>query len=84
MNVAVYRAGELPATMLWVWAPPSDHDIQRYVERPIVCGDGALIVIVEPMITVRSNGATVAMPPTTSFSPTPLGLVSNVSVVVCG
>jgi hypothetical protein len=25
--VAVYLAGVLPATMLWVCAPPSDHDI---------------------------------------------------------
>src|SRR5438445_5865055 len=63
MKVAVYVAGEVPATMLCVWAPPSDHDIQMYADRPIVCGEGALIVIVDPTITVTLNGAVRAVPP---------------------
>ena len=84
MKVAVYVAGEVPATMLCVWAPPSDHDIQRYADRPIVCGEGALIVSVDPTITVTLNGAVRAVPPTTRLSPAPLGFAVKVSVVVCG
>src|SRR2546421_202193 len=41
----------------WVTAPPSDHDEKLYVAPEIVCGVGALIVFVEPMMTVFTNGA---------------------------
>src|SRR2546425_127083 len=69
VNVAVYVAGELPATTLWVWAPASDHDAHEFVE---------------PTMTVRVNGAVPAVLPRTSWSPTPLGSVVSWNVVVCG
>src|SRR5947209_20576534 len=57
VNVAVYVAGELPATTLWVWAPASDYDAHVYVVPPIGCGAGTLLEVVEPTMTLRVNGA---------------------------
>jgi hypothetical protein len=47
-----------------------------------VCGDPALIVFVEPVITVRVNGVVPATPFTTSWSP--LGFDANVNATDCG
>src|SRR6266516_3892020 len=49
LNVAVYVVSPVGAATLWVWAPPSDQELKAYVEPPIVCGDGALIVFNEPI-----------------------------------
>ena len=49
---------------------------------PEGCGEGALTVFAEPMITVRSNGVVCAALPTTSSSA--VGVVANVSATVCG
>src|SRR5512132_1113198 len=64
------------ATMLCVWAPPSDQPTNSYVVPPLACGDGALIESVEPRIAVRGNGAVWLVDPTASVSPA--GLVWNV------
>ena len=43
--------------MLWVWAPPSDHDHHFHLPWRF-WGDGALTVFLEPTMTVRVNGVT--------------------------
>jgi hypothetical protein len=53
------------AMMSWVWAPPSDQDKKVYRLVPLFCGDRALMVFLEPMITVRVNVASVV----TDFPP---------------
>jgi hypothetical protein len=52
--------------MLWVWAPPSDHVLNWYATSPGVWGEGALMELAEPRITVRVNGVTEPVAPTTS------------------
>ena len=39
--------------MLWVAAPPSDQETNAYDVPPSVCGDGAMIELVDPWMTVR-------------------------------
>src|SRR5690242_1662979 len=63
-------------------APPSDQLCQLYVVPPIVCCSGAVIVLREPWITVRVNGAVDVVDPTDSWSP--LGTVANDNVTVLG
>jgi hypothetical protein len=51
----VYVAVKVPgadAVMLWVAAPPSDHEAKVYVVPPSVCVTGALRECTEPLITV--------------------------------
>src|ERR1700704_3904682 len=55
--------------MLWVAAPPSDHDAKLYEVPPSVCGDDALIELIEFTITVRANGVTELVLPTVSDRP---------------
>ena len=45
------------ATTLCVWAPASDHDLKSHDFFAFVCGDGAEIVLLDPWMTVRVNGA---------------------------
>ena len=54
-NRAVYVAAEAGAMIVWVCAPPSDQELKVYVFEPLVCGVTALMLLVEPMITVRVN-----------------------------
>ena len=63
---AVYVVGLAGATMLWVCGPASDQDENRYVVPPKVWGEGALIELVEPTITVRVKGVVAVLPPTVS------------------
>jgi len=53
--VAVYVAAQAGATMLCVWAPPSDQDKSSYVVSPSDCGVVALSEFVEPIMTVREK-----------------------------
>ena len=39
--------------MSWVWAPLSDHEAKVYVFLPLVCGEIALMLFLDPTITVR-------------------------------
>jgi hypothetical protein len=50
------------AVMTWVCAPPSDQDVKPYEEPLSTCGDGALIVLLEPTITVTENGVVACVP----------------------
>jgi hypothetical protein len=50
--------------MLWVCAPPSDQEENVYVFLPFICGVIALIVFVEPTITVRLKEAVALLPAT--------------------
>jgi hypothetical protein len=63
--VALYVADAV-AVMLWLCAPPSDHEEKTYCVPFKVCGVGALIVFVEPLMTVRVKGAVPLVPLTTS------------------
>jgi hypothetical protein len=80
--VAVYVVAACGATMLWVCAPPSDHDWNVYVVPPRVCGVVAEIEFADPTITVRVNGAVADEAFTTSWRPA--GDDANVSSVVIG
>ena len=62
--------------------PSSDQDAKLYVLLFLFCGDGALMVWVEPTITVRVNVAVEPLPSTVSDSPP--GLVWKVSATVFG
>src|SRR5689334_18972661 len=71
--------------MVWLWGPPSDHDVKKYVDLLNCCGDGALTEFAEPTTAVMENG--VVCP--ASFTPrsvmaSPPGLVLNVSTTVFG
>ena len=80
-SLAVYGADAL-ATMLWVWAPPSDQVTNSYVVPPVAWGDGALIESVRPVIAVRTKGVGWLGEPTASVSPG--GDDSKVRSTVCG
>ena len=81
-NVAVYVAGAAGAVIVCVWAPPFDQDENPYVVPASVCGETALTLLAEPMITVLLNGVAADVLPTTSCSP--VGLEAKLSVTVCG
>ena len=63
--VALYVADVL-AVMLWLCGPPSDQEEKTYCVPLRVWGVGALIVFVEPRMTVRVKGAVALVPLTTS------------------
>ena len=63
--VAVYVADAF-AVMLWLCAPPSDQEENAYCVPLSVCGVGALIVFVEPEITVWEKSAVPVIPLRTS------------------
>jgi hypothetical protein len=54
------------AVMLWLCAPPSDQEEKTYCVPFKVCGVVALIVFVEPMMTVWTKGVIRLIPFTTS------------------
>jgi hypothetical protein len=54
------------AVMLWLRAPPSDQEEKAYCVPLSVCGVGALIVFVEPVMTVWTKGAVRPVPLITS------------------
>ncbi len=68
--------------MLWLWAPRSDQAANWYDVPPDVCGEGALIELVEPMMTVRVKGVAWLVLPTESCSPD--GFEVNESPTVFG
>ena len=70
------------ATMVCVWAPPSDQLTNSYAVPPIACGEGALTESVEPTIAVLVKGVGWLVDPTASVSPA--GLDPNVRSTVCG
>ena len=63
--VALYVADAFAVT-LWLCAPPSDQEEKTYCVPFKLCGVGALMVFVEPVMTVRVNGADPLVPLTTS------------------
>ena len=65
MYVALYVADAF-AVMLWLCAPPSDQEEKAYCVPFKVCGVGALIVFVEPEMTVWGKGAVPLIPLRTS------------------
>ena len=79
---AVYGVAVAGATMLCVWAPPSDQRWKVYVVPPRVWGEGAEMELADPTMTVLVNGAVADAEFTTSWSPA--GDEANVSVVVIG
>src|SRR4051812_44266607 len=68
--------------MACVCPPPSFQLPKVYVVEPLVCGGGALMVFVDPMMTCRVNGVAWLVEPTVSSSPD--GLLANVRFTVCG
>src|SRR5262245_56219728 len=70
------------AVMLWVAAPPSDHEAKSKVLAPEAWGDGALTELLDPLITVRVNGV-VSLDASTA-SESPAGTDANVRSTVCG
>src|SRR5829696_8529522 len=67
--------------MVWLWAPPSDHDPNVYDVPPDVCA-GALSVCWKPLTSSIENGVVLEIPSISSVSP--LGTVSNVWVTLSG
>ena len=50
------------ATMVWLWAPPSDQ-VWKAHDPPLRCwGVGALSELADPSITVRVNAAVAVSP----------------------
>ena len=83
--MAVYVVLAAGATMMWLWAPPSDQEEKLYVEWFTVCGDGALTELLDPTTTVVLNGVACALELTArSVSLRPAGLVLKVSTTVLG
>src|SRR5512133_110229 len=71
--------------MVWLWGPPSDHDVKLYVDVLNCCGEGALTEFAEPTTTVTENGVVRGASFTTrSLRTRPPGLVLNVSTTVFG
>ena len=71
--------------MVWLCAPPSDHDVKKYVDLLNGCGDGALTEFAEPATTVTENGVLRGASLTTRLlRARPPGLVLNVSTTVFG
>src|SRR5438874_5322724 len=82
MKVAVNDIVVDGATMECVWAPPSDHESNQYAEPFTVSGEPALIVFVDPTITVFVNG--VGTDPSPASSRRPDGLAVKLSATVFG
>jgi len=68
--------------MLWVAAPPSDHDENVYGVPLSVWDGGALIEFADLAMTVRVNGVTALSLPTVSVSPD--GAEAKLRLAVCG
>ena len=68
--------------MLWLFAPPSDHDENVFDVPPSVCGVGALTELLDFWITVTTNGVTAVAVLTASESPD--GLDAKVRLTVFG
>jgi hypothetical protein len=78
----VYVAGLAGATMLWVCAPPSDHDWKVYCCFPFPWGETALMVLEDPTITLRVIVAFADVPFTVKVSPP--GTVWKLRVTIRG
>jgi hypothetical protein len=74
---AVYVVSETGVEMLWVCAPPSDHDTNVYVVPPGFCGEGAPSVRWMFSTAVIVMGAVNGWPSSVSWRLT--GLVWKVS-----
>ena len=48
--------------MVWLFAPPSDHEVNSYACPPIVCGDTTAIVLCTPTTLVNVNGVATGAP----------------------
>src|SRR6476659_4525484 len=68
--------------MVWLCAPPSDHDANVYVPVPIVCGDSAPTATAELITTVLVKGAVALVDPAESCAP--LGDDANMRSTVFG
>src|SRR5262249_53164198 len=82
VNDAVYVVFVAGGVTLWVCAPLSGQLLKAYAPLPLVCGGGALIVLLEPMTTVVVNGAAAAVPFIASCAP--VGELASVRFTVCG
>ena len=66
--------------MLCVAAPPSDHEWKIHCFLPLVCGDGAVIVLVDPRITVLVKGTLWDVPLNVKLIPPGLALSVRATV----
>ena len=62
VSVAVYVVFVTGACMVWLFAPPSDHEVNSYTCPPIVCGDSTAIVLCTPTTLVNVNGVAIGAP----------------------
>ena len=61
-SVAVYVVFVAGTFMVWLFAPPSDHEVNSYASPPIVCGDTTAIVLCTPTTLVKVNGVAIGAP----------------------
>jgi hypothetical protein len=62
--------------IVWLLAPPSDHDAKVRVLPPLVCGDGVSIERPKPTTPVMLDGVASGWPSSVTWRP--LGAVANV------
>jgi hypothetical protein len=57
------------ATIVWVWAPASDQEVNAQLRPFSACGEMAPIELLEPSITCRVNGVAPWSPPIAIWRP---------------